>query len=61
MANRKNLRPKDVDEELNKSSGPRDVGNPMPQKLRKRNPGEERAKKETEEREGKLEYPGTRE
>ncbi len=60
MANRKNLRPKDVDEELEKLSGPRDVGNPMSQKLRKSNPGEVRAKKELEER-AKTEYPGTEE
>lgn len=58
MTNRKNLRPKDVDEELEKVSGPRDV-NPKPRNLKKRNPGEARAKKETEGREGKPEYPGS--
>lgn len=60
MANRKNLRPKDVDEELDKVSGPREV-NPMPRRLKKRNPGKERALKEIKEGEGKAEYPGMKE
>ncbi len=58
MANR-NLKPKDVDEELDKVSGPRNV-NPPPRYFRKKNRGEERAKKELEERD-KTEYPGTKE
>lgn len=58
MANR-NLKPKDVDEELGKVSGPRDV-NPMPHNLRKRNRGEERARKELEKKDRK-EYPGAKE
>lgn len=59
MANRKNLKPKDIEEELGKGLAPRDV-NPKSQSLRKRNQGEERAKKELEERD-KTEYPGTKE
>lgn len=58
MANR-NLRPEDVEEELGKVSGPRDV-NPPARYFRKKNRGEERAKKESEERD-KTEYPGTEE
>lgn len=59
MANKKNLKPQDVDEEIEKSLSPRDL-NPMPRYWRKRNPGEERAKKETEERK-QPEYPGSKE
>lgn len=58
MANRKK-KPKDVDEELGKRSGPRDI-NPKSHTLKKRNRGEERANKELEERD-KTEYPGTKE
>lgn len=59
MANRRNLRPKDVDEELSKESAPRDV-NPMPRNLRKQNRGEDRARKELEKKD-EPEYPGAKE
>ena len=59
MANRKNLKPKDIEEELDKVSGPRNL-NPPARYFRKKNRGEVRAKKETEQR-GKAEYPGTKE
>lgn len=55
MANRKKVKPKDVDLETEDEMTPWD-GNPMPQKLRKRNLGVERADKEKKERD-KPEYP----
>lgn len=58
MANRKK-KPKDVDVELDKVSGPRDL-NPPSRYFKKKNQGEARAEKESEQR-GKTEYPGTKE
>lgn len=58
MANR-NLKPKDVEEELGKGRAPRNF-NPLPRRWKKRNPGEVRAKKETEKRD-EVEYPGSKE
>lgn len=55
MANRKKIKPKDVDIEIEKGS-PWE-GNPKLRRPKERNLGKERAEKETEGREGKPEYP----
>ncbi len=61
MSKRKNLKPRDIDEELDKASGPRDIGNPMPRKLTRPNPGEVRAEKEERQKRIGPEYPGQKE
>lgn len=59
MSNRRNLRPKDIDTEIEKGQAPRDV-NPRSQSLKKRNRGEDRAQKELEKKD-EPEYPGSKE
>ncbi|MBA7494988.1 hypothetical protein ES702_05567 [subsurface metagenome] len=60
MSKRKNLKPRDIDEEIEKNQAPRDI-NPPARKLTNPNPGQKRAEKEEKQKRIGPEYPGQKE
>lgn len=60
MSKRKNLKPSDVEEEIEKGKAPRDV-NPKSRRLTNPNPGKVRAEKEEKQKRIGPEYPGQKE